>query len=115
MNSFHLEIDGSDVDPQETLEWLEALDDLTVCDGPQRVRYLMSKLLYRARQTGVQINAHAFAPYWNTIPVERQPSYPGDLEIEARLRALVRWNALAMVARASRSRLDAFSPFPSAT
>ncbi|MFA7667161.1 MAG: alpha-ketoglutarate dehydrogenase [Burkholderiaceae bacterium] len=92
-----------DTDPVETGEWLEALDSLVATQGPERARYLLDRLAHhvRARQIGWQPSL--VTPYRNTIPVAAQPRFPGNLDIEKRIAAIVRWNALAMVVRANRA------------
>jgi len=90
------------VDEIETQEWLESLDYVIRHRGPQRVNLLLEQLRAYALQAGVQIPFSANTPYINTIPLERQPLYPGNGDIEQRIRSLVRWNALAMVVRANR-------------
>jgi len=90
------------VDEIETQEWMESLDYIIKRRGPERVNSLLGQLRARALQAGVQIPFSANTPYMNTIPVDRQPIYPGNSDIEQRIRSLVRWNALAMVVRANR-------------
>ena len=92
-----------DVDPFETREWLEALDALIETEGPERATFLLRRLLQHARTRRVPLPQVLATPYVNTIPLAEQPPYQGNLEIEARLSALVRWNALAMVVRANRA------------
>ena len=94
---------GADADPAETAEWCEALDALTAAHGPARARYLLDALLAHARRRGVHWQPSLITPYVNTIPLEDQPPFPGDLAMEQRLAALMRWNALAMVMRANRA------------
>jgi pyruvate dehydrogenase E1 component len=89
-------------DEVETQEWLESLDYVIRHRGPERVNTLLEQLRTYALQSGVQIPFSANTPYINTIPVERQPLYPGNGDVEQRIRSLVRWNALAMVVRANR-------------
>ena len=91
-----------DVDPAETSEWLESLDDVLLRHGPDRVTYLLSLLSQRAAREGVAIPYSANTPYINTIPHEQQPTFPGNREIERRIKSIVRWNAMAMVVRANR-------------
>ena len=91
---------GGDV---ETREWLESLDGVLREGGPERVRDLLVALERRAADAGVTLPYRANTPYVNTIPRARQPRYPGDLELERRVRRLVRWNAMAMVVRANRA------------
>jgi pyruvate dehydrogenase E1 component len=91
-----------DVDPQETREWLEALESVLENEGPERAHYLLERLVERARRSGAYIPFSATTAYINTIPTAREEHLPGDPELEARLRALVRWNAMAMVVRANK-------------
>ncbi len=91
-----------DINPAETQEWMESLDFALQKHGSDRVRFLLDKLQERARWHDVEIPFSANTPYVNTIPVERQPPYPGDREIERRIKSFVRWNAMAMVVRANR-------------
>ncbi|GIW91068.1 MAG: pyruvate dehydrogenase E1 component [Pirellulaceae bacterium] len=89
-----------DPDPAETQEWLEALDYVLQSKGPDRVKYLLTLLDQRARQAGVEdIPIAINTPYINTIPASKQPPYPGNREIERRIKSIVRWNAMAMVSR----------------
>ena len=92
-----------DTDPQETAEWGEALDAVVAYCGPQRARYLLDVLAQRARRHGIGWTPTLSTPYVNTVAVGDQPVFPGDLAIEERLGALMRWNALAMVVRANRA------------
>ena len=93
----------SDVDPQETREWIEALDAVIAAEGPTRATFLLQKLVQHARRRRVQLPTVANTPYVNTISLAQQAPFPGNLEIESRLMALVRWNALATVVRANRA------------
>src|SRR5690242_19305255 len=92
-----------DSDPLETREWIEALDALIGAEGPERATFLLRRLLQHARTKRVPLPQLLATPYVNTIPLAEQPPYQGNLEIEARISALVRWNALAMVVRANRT------------
>ncbi|TFY98288.1 alpha-ketoglutarate dehydrogenase [Ramlibacter humi] len=92
---------GADTDPGETAEWREALQTLVAHEGPQRARFILDQLAAIARSPQVGWSPELVTPYVNTIPVEQQPPFPGDLAIEERLASLMRWNALAMVARAN--------------
>lgn len=94
-----------DVDPAETSEWLGSLDYILKSKGPERVRYIVKALENRARKEGVDIPIETTTPYVNTIPVSKQPAYPGNREIERRIKSLIRWNAMAMVVRGN-ARLD---------
>jgi len=92
-----------DNDPLETAEWIEALDTLIATQGPERAKYLLDRLAQHSRAQQVGWKPSLVTPYRNTIPAAAQPRFPGDLDIEQRLAAIVRWNALAMVARANRA------------
>src|SRR4051812_48283931 len=96
-----LSSDVDDLDPAETAEWREALDALTTAHGPARARFILDALLAHARRNGVNWLPSMTTPYVNSIPLEAQPPFPGDLAMEQRLAALMRWNALAMVMRAN--------------
>ena len=91
-----------DVDPAETAQWLESLDAVVSEQGRQRARFLMLKLLERAREQAVGVPGLTSTDFINTISPEREPWFPGDEEIERRVRRLVRWNAAIMVSRANR-------------
>ena len=90
-----------DVDPQETGEWLEALDQIVATHGDARARFLLQNLYERAYLRGVPL-PHGTTPYVNTIPRGEQPPFPGDRRLERRIKSLLRWNAMAMVVRANR-------------
>jgi pyruvate dehydrogenase E1 component len=90
-----------DVDPQETQEWLESLDAVIDSSGARRARFLMLKLLERAREKQVGVPALRSTDYVNTIPAEAEPWFPGDEFVERRIRAYIRWNAAIMVSRAN--------------
>lgn len=90
-----------DIDTIETQEWLSALGNVLEKEGPDRVRFLLEKLAQTANQSGVTTGtALSTSNYFNTIPPEEEPAYPGDQEIEKRLRAYIAWNAATMVVRA---------------
>ena len=91
-----------DSDPGETQEWLDSLEAVVDVHGKTRARFLLSKLLDRARALQVSYPATVSTPYINTIPREQEPWFPGDEYIERRIRAFVRWNAAAMVVRANK-------------
>ncbi len=86
----------------ENREWLESLDYVYQNQGPDRVRQLLRRLQTHAQQKGVQFHYTANTPYINTIPLEKQPVFPGSREIERRIKSIIRWNAMAMVVRANR-------------
>jgi pyruvate dehydrogenase E1 component len=91
-----------DADPLETREWIDALDALIATEGAERATFLLRRLLQHARARRVPLPQVLATPYVNTIGLAEQPPYQGNLEIESRISALVRWNALAMVVRANR-------------
>ena len=92
-----------DVDPAETQEWLDALAGAIAAGGKERAAFLLRKLAEHADVLGVHDRPPPYSAYQNTIPVEEQGPYPGDLAIEERLTAIIRWNALAMVVRANKA------------
>jgi pyruvate dehydrogenase E1 component len=91
-----------DLNPQETAEWLEALDRVVDDTGPDRASFLLERLTERARRSGVAAARRVNTPYLNTIPAEEEVPYPGDREIERRIKSIIRWNAMAMVVRANK-------------
>jgi pyruvate dehydrogenase E1 component len=91
-----------DTDPTETQEWLDSLDAIVEAHGKTRARFLMSKLLERARELQVGTPATVSTPYVNTIPAEQEPWFPGDELLERRIRAFIRWNAAVMVIKANK-------------
>jgi len=91
-----------DNDPQETREWLDALEAVVAFEGTEKARRLIGQLIETARKHGIDTPYSATTPYINTIPPELEPQYPGDRQMEQRLRALIRWNAMAMVVRANK-------------
>ncbi len=102
--SENLPLDGArhhDDDPDETADWLASLDDVISRDGLPRAEFLVDRLIEFGRRAGGRFHTLHTTPYRNTIPVEAQPPYPGDLDLEARITAIHRWNALVMVMRAN--------------
>ncbi len=93
---------SDDLNPQETAEWVEALDDIIDEVGPDRASYLLERLMERAANLGVQVPLRWNTPYMNTIPPEEEVAYPGNREIERRIKSLIRWNAVAMVVHANK-------------
>ena len=91
-----------DPDPQETSEWLESLSYVLESKGPERVKQLLQALEESAHRQDVELPFTATTPYLNTIPRSQQPSFPGDRDLERRIKSYVRWNAMAMVTRANR-------------
>jgi pyruvate dehydrogenase E1 component len=95
-----------DIDPDETREWLESLDTVIKTEGRSRARYLMLRLLERAREQQVGVPGLRSTDYINTISPEQEPWFPGDEYVERRIRAYIRWNAAIMVSRANRPELS---------
>ena len=92
----------ADTDPIETAEWRDALQAVVAQQGAERARFLLGELQRAAQQLRVSWNPPLNTPYVNTIAAHEEPTFPGDLGLEAKLNGLVRWNAMAMVARANK-------------
>ncbi len=95
----HLE----DIDPEETREWLESLQAVLEQDGRERAQFLIEQLVGLARKSGSDIPFSANTAYINTIPVDLQPKFPGDITIERKIRSYIRWNAMVMVLKANKN------------
>ncbi|HEV7518408.1 MAG TPA: pyruvate dehydrogenase (acetyl-transferring), homodimeric type, partial [Thermoanaerobaculia bacterium] len=93
---------GVDTDVDETEEWLSALEEVVEVEGGERGQYLLRKLLEKGYEKDVTLPFTGNTPYINTIPVGKQPPYPGDRTIERRIKSIVRWNAMALVVRANK-------------
>ncbi len=93
--------DFVDNDPQETQEWLDALESLIEVEGDEKAHHLLEKLIDVARRSGINMPYTANTAYINSIPVDQQERIPGNQEIEAKLRSYIRWNAMAMVTKAN--------------
>ena len=93
---------GADIDAVETSEWLDAVDAVVAHDGPDRAREILTRAVERAQRAGTGPIASLGTPYVNTISPDREARLPDDPELEQRLRAIVRWNAIAMVVRANK-------------
>jgi pyruvate dehydrogenase E1 component len=93
---------ASDKDTQETREWMDALSAVIESEGPERAHFLLEQLLEHARQKSIDMPFSATTGYVNTIEVDQEERSPGNLAIEERLRAYMRWNAMAMVVKANR-------------
>jgi len=91
-----------DIDPEETREWLEALEAVLENEGTERAHFLIERLIDKARRTGAYLPYSANTAYVNTIPVTKQKRFPGDAAMERRIRSFIRWNAMAMVVQANR-------------
>ncbi len=96
----------TDLDSQETQEWLDALEAVLDEEGPERAHFLLESLIEKARRSGAHLPYDATTAYVNTIPAGQEPTMPGDQSIEARIRSAIRWNALMMVLRASKKNLE---------
>src|SRR5205085_5231984 len=96
-------VNPPDADPVETREWLDAFDSLVETAGRERATFLLRKLLDHARARRVPLPPVLNTPYKNSIALAEQPQFPGNAELESRISAMVRWNALAMVVRANRA------------
>ena len=94
--------DAADIDPQETEDWLASLDSVLEASGPERMQYLLQALIAQAHLRGVSVPYSATTPYVNTIAHDQQPVFPGNRELERRIKSIIRWNAMAMVVRANR-------------
>ena len=99
-------VNGADPDPEETGEWLEALEYVLDNAGIARANFLLERLSSRLTETGARLPYTITTPYRNTIPANHEAFMPGDLFMERRIRSLIRWNALAMVVRANRKSGD---------
>ncbi len=91
-----------DIDPQETQEWKDALEEVVERDGPERAHYLIESLVDKARRSGAYLPYNATTAYINTIPSHKEEQRPGDPALERRIKSIIRWNALAMVVKANR-------------
>lgn len=98
----------NDVDPIETRDWLQAIESVIREEGVERAQYIIDKVLNEARKGGVSVAAGSVGSrdYINTIPVEDEPAYPGDMDLERRIRSAIRWNAVMTVLRASKKDLE---------
>jgi len=91
-----------DIDPGETREWKEALEEVIQRDGPERAHFLIESLVDKARRTGAYLPFNATTAYINTIPPHQEERRPGDPALERRIKSIIRWNAMAMVVKANR-------------
>ncbi|NVJ66896.1 MAG: pyruvate dehydrogenase (acetyl-transferring), homodimeric type, partial [Gammaproteobacteria bacterium] len=97
---------NTDIDPIETQEWIEALEAVISAEGAERAHYLLEKLVAKARGAGAHLPFDLTTAYLNTIPPSQEAHMPGDQELERRIRAIIRWNAIAMVLQASKKDLE---------
>ncbi len=91
-----------DVDPAETRDWLDSIDSVLKVHGPERAHFLIDHLVDHARRSGAYLPFTPNTAYLNTLPVGKEPLYPGDIAIEKRILAYLRWNAMAMVVHANK-------------
>ena len=92
-----------DIDPQETADWLEAMEAVLKHGGPERAKFLLETLIAITDRAGAKMLGGVTTPYVNTIPVEDQAAFPGDRTIERKLKSIIRWNAMAMVLKANKT------------
>ncbi len=97
---------NSDIDAQETSEWLDALATILEDEGSERAQFILEKVIEKARSEGVNLSKGINTNYINTIALSQEPMYPGDIKLEQRIRAIIRWNAIMIVMRASKKELD---------
>ena len=97
MNERHI-----DTDPQETQEWIESIEDALEEHGYERTRFLLETLIGYAQSKGARLPFNTSTPFVNTILPSQQPEYPGNRELERKIKSIVRWNAMAMVTRANK-------------
>ena len=95
-------VDQTDIDPEETQEWIESLDSVLEREGPERAHFLLERLIDKTRRSGAYLPFSAKTAYVNTIPLTQQRPIPGDQAIEHSIRSVIRWNAAAMVVHANR-------------
>ena len=100
------EININDIDPEETREWIDALESVLQEDGKERAHFLLEQLIDKARRNGAYLPYKATTAYINTIPVKQEPKMPGNQLLERNIRSIIRWNAQAMVLRASKKDLE---------
>ena len=93
-----------DIDPQETEEWIESIEDTLEEHGYERTRFLLEKLIDYAQKKGARLPFNTTTPFLNTILPEQQPEYPGNRVLERKIKTIVRWNAMAMVAKANKEK-----------
>lgn len=96
----------NDVDSVETQEWLDALESLIRQEGPERAQYIYERLTTKAIKSGVDVVRNAHSDYVNSIKSEDEPEYPGNWDLERRIRAIIRWNSVMIVLRGSKKDLD---------
>jgi pyruvate dehydrogenase E1 component len=103
MKPFNSGTDIPDSDPVETQEWIDSMLSVSSISGPERAQFLLRQIEEVIRNTGGAANAQPFSAYRNSISLDQQGAYPGNLELEERITAINRWNALVMVMRANKA------------
>lgn len=101
-----MSVEKHDIDPIETQEWLDALSSVLEAEGPERAHFLLENLVRYTRRRGVHLPFSATTAYLNTIPSGKEQKSPGNHDLEHRIRSIIRWNAAAMVLRASKKNLE---------
>jgi len=97
----------NDIDPIETQDWLQAIESVIHKDGVERVKFLINKIITTAQKNKINIVSNPInRDYINTIPIENEPEYPGNLEIEYKIQSAIRWNAMMIVLNASKKDLE---------
>ena len=97
---------NNDIDSQETFEWLDALEAVIEEDGTERAHFLLEQMIDKTRRSGGYLPFESTTAYVNTITPSQEPHFPGDIQLQRRIRAIIRWNALVTVLRASKKDLD---------
>ncbi|MCG3720029.1 pyruvate dehydrogenase (acetyl-transferring), homodimeric type, partial [Aliarcobacter butzleri] len=95
-----------DINPLETQEWMEALEAIIEEEGVERAHFLLEKLIDKSRRSGAHLPYSATTAYINTIPTSEEPKMPADMDLERKIRSIIRWNAQIMVQRASNKHLE---------
>ncbi len=95
-----------DVNPLETKEWMEALEAVIDEEGVERAHFLLEKLIDKSRRSGAHLPFKATTAYINSIPKEEEPKIPANMDLERKIRSIIRWNAQIMVQRASNKQLE---------
>jgi len=102
-----LDMSDIDVDPIETHDWIKSIESVIRKEGIDRAKYLIEKVLQKMHKSGINIlEIYKNCDYINTIPVENEPEYPGNIDLERKIRSVIRWNAIMIVLRASKKKLE---------
>ena len=92
----------TDIDIEETNDWIDSLKDLILNHGHERAKFIVNSIIDEAKSSGVNIQNTLTTDYINTFPIDKQKPYTGDRAIERKIKSIIRWNAMAMVVRANR-------------